>query len=170
MSDVQTVELNLPRDTTIKELVALQRTALITGSPNAADMYYKSLVAMAKTKEEVDNLFAEWWRYQYDEGKFTKTDMIERWFGNVLDDDRIHGVSTPLYATSTSMIGELTDDSAGLVCTPSTESTAGNDPFAHLPQFWCVEVSAEKNEDGSHTIYYVEHIDDTADVRSGEHL
>ena len=170
MSDVQTVEINLPRDTTIKELVALQRTALITGSPNAADMYYKSLVAMAKTKEEVDNLFAEWWRYQYDEGKFTKTDMIERWFGNVLDDDRIHGVSTPLYATSTSMIGELTDDSAGLVCTPSTESTAGNDPFAHLPQFWCVEVSAEKNEDGSHTIYYVEHIDDTADVRSGEHL
>ncbi len=45
MSDVQTVEINLPRDTTIKELVALQRTALITGSPNAADMYYKSPVS-----------------------------------------------------------------------------------------------------------------------------
>ena len=62
MSDGQTVEINLPRDTTIKELVALQRTALITGSPNAADMYYKSLVDMANTKEAVDNLFAEWWR------------------------------------------------------------------------------------------------------------
>lgn len=49
-------------------------------------------------------------------------------------------------------------------------TTAGSDPFAHLPQFWCLEVSAEKNTDGSHTIYYVEHIDDTSDVRSGEHL
>lgn len=96
--------------------------------------------------------------------------MLERWFGNVLVDTRVHGVTTPRYAKSTSMIGELTDDSTGLVCTPSTESTAGSDPFAHLPQFWCLEVSAEKNTDGSHTIYYVEHIDDTADVRSGEHL
>ena len=68
------------------------------------------------------------------------------------------------------MLGELTDDSAGLVCTPSTEAKAGTDPFAHLPQFWCLEVAAEKNADGSHTIYYIEHIDDTADVRSGEYL
>ena len=68
------------------------------------------------------------------------------------------------------MIGELTDDSAGLTCTPSTESTAGSDPFAHLPQFWCLEVAAEKKADGSHEIFYVEHIDDTAKVRGGEHL
>ena len=96
--------------------------------------------------------------------------MLERWFGNVLEDDRVHGVTTPRYAKSTSMLGELTDDSAGLVCTPSTEAKAGADPFAHLPQFWCLEVAAEKNADGSHTIYYIEHIDDTADVRSGEYL
>ena len=52
----------------------------------------------------------------------------------------------------------------------TTESTAGSDPFAHLPQFWCLEVAAEKKADGSHEIFYVEHIDDTAKVRGGEHL
>ena len=134
------------------------------------DLEYKEKVAAATSKEEVDALFAEWWMIQYDAELFTKVEMLERWFGNVLVDTRVHGVTTPRYAKSTSMLGELTDDSAGLVCTPSTESTAGSDPFAHLPQFWCLEVSAEKNTDGSHTIYYVEHIDDTADVRSGEHL
>ena len=164
-------KINIPRDTTIKELVGLQKASVIAGSnPNAADAYYKQLVAMCKNKEEVDSLFTEWWGFQYDPEKYSKAEMLDRWFGKVLDDDRIHGCMTPLYSKSTSMIGDLTDDSEGLACTPSTESTTGNDPFAHLPQFWCLEVAAEKNEDGSHTIYYVEHIDDIADVRSGEHL
>ena len=134
------------------------------------DMIYKDKVAAATTKAEVDTLFAEWWKSQYDSDTYSKSDMLERWFGNVLVDNRVHGVKTPLYAKSTSMIGELTDDSAGLVCTPSTEAVAGNDPFDHLPQFWCLEVSAEKQADGSHVIYYVEHIDSIDDVRSGEHL
>ena len=134
------------------------------------DMIYKDKVAVATTKAEVDTLFAEWWKSQYDSDTYSKSDMLERWFRNVLVDNRVHGVKTPLYAKSTSMIGELTDDSAGLVCTPSTEAVAGNDPFDHLPQFWCLEVSAEKQADGSHVIYYVEHIDSIDDVRSGEHL
>ena len=122
------------------------------------------------TKEEVDALFVEWWKYQYHPDLHTKAEMLERWFGNVLDDDRVHGVSFPLYGTSTSAVGELTDDSVGLTVTPSTEETAGQDDFAKLPQFWCLEVSAEKNADGSHEIYYVEHIDSMKNVRSGEHL
>ena len=134
------------------------------------DLIYKDKVAAATTKAEVDALFVEWWNSQYDPDVYTKSDMLERWFGNVLVDNRVHGVKTPLYAKSTSMIGELTDDSAGLVCTPSTETTAGDDPFDHLPQFWCLEVSAEKQADGSHVIYHVEHIDSIDDVRSGEHL
>ena len=134
------------------------------------DMIYKDKVAAATTKAEVDTLFAEWWKSQYDSDTYSKSDMLERWFGNVLVDNRVHGVKTPLYVKSTSMIGELTDDSAGLVCTPSTEAVAGNDPFDHLPQFWCLEVSAEKQADGSHVVYYVEHIDSIDDVRSGEHL
>ena len=136
---------------------------------SAIDKIYNARVLQATSKEEVDTLFVEWWNYQYDT-TCTKAEMLERWFGTVLNDSRVHGEKQPLYSKSTSMIGELTDDSAGLVCIPSTETTAGNDPFAHLPQFWCLEVSAEKNADGSHEIFYVEHIDDTADVRSGEHL
>ena len=157
---------NFPRESTIRELVDLQRADLA----GKADAAYKDKVAAATTKAEVDDLFVEWWKYQYDPAVYSKADMLERWFGKVLEDSRVHGVTTPRYAKSTSMIGELTDDSAGLVCTPSTEATAGSDPFAHLPQFWCLEVAAEKKADGSHEIFYVEHIDSTKDVRSGEHL
>ena len=145
-------------------------SALKNYTAGQADVDYKEKVAKATSKAEVDDLFVEWWKFQYKPEIYTKADMLERWFGNVLEDDRVHGVTTPRYAKSTSMLGELTDDSAGLVCTPSTEAKAGADPFAHLPQFWCLEVAAEKNADGSHTIYYIEHIDDTADVRSGEYL
>ena len=157
---------NFPRESTIRELVDLQRADLA----GKADAAYKDKVAAATTKAEVDDLFVEWWKYQYDPTVYSKADMLERWFGRVLEDSRVHGVTTPRYAKSTSMIGELTDDSAGLVCTPSTEATVGSDPFAHLPQFWCLEVAAEKKADGSHEIFYVEHIDSTKDVRSGEHL
>lgn len=135
-----------------------------------ADVEYKEKVSKVTSKAEVDDLFVEWWKYQYKPEIYSKSDMLERWFGNVLEDARVHGVTTPRYSKSTSMIGELTDDSAGLVCVPSTETVAGSDPFAHLPQFWCLEVAAEKNADGSHTIYYVEHIDETEKVRSGEYL
>lgn len=158
--------INIPRDTTMQLLVKVHRDQIA----GEMDLKYKEKVAAATSKAEVDALFAEWWKVQYNPDLFTKSEMLERWFGNVLVDTRVHGVTTPRYSKSTSMIGELTDDSTGLTCTPSTESTAGSDPFAHLPQFWCLEVSAEKNTDGSHTVYYVEHIDDTADVRSGEHL
>ena len=158
--------INIPRESTFRELVDLQRADLA----GKADAAYKEKVAAATTKAEVDDLFVEWWKYQYDPALYSKADMLERWFGKVLEDSRVHGVTTPRYAKSTSMIGELTDDSAGLVCTPSTEATAGSDPFAHLPQFWCLEVDAEKKADGSHEIFYVEHIDSTKDVRSGEHL
>ena len=163
--------INFPRDTTLKQLNAIQRAAAAgCSTPGAADLCYKHLVACATSKAEVDSMFVEWWKAQYDSTKYTKVQMLERWFGNVLEDDRVHGCTVPLYPTSTSAIGELTDDSVGLVCTPSTASTPGRDDFAHLPQFWCLEVAAEKKEDGSHEIFYVEHIDDLDDVRSGEHL
>jgi hypothetical protein len=168
MSDMT---INIPRDTTVKDLVEMQKVAVAGGTnPGAADACYKYLVSKCTTKEEVDSLFIEWWKSQFDSSKNTRAEMLERWFGRVLEDDRVHGVVFPLYKTSNTSIGELTDDSAGLVVTPSTSETAGRDDFARLPQFWCVEVSAEKNSDGSHEIYYVEHIDDIADVRSGEHL
>ena len=163
--------INIPRESTMKALMEMQKMAVAGGAnPGAADLCYKYMVAQCTSKEQVDNLFIEWWKSQYDASKFTKVEMLERWFGRVLEDDRVHGVVFPLFATSSTAIGELTDDSAGLKCVPSTAKTQGQDDFAHLPQFWCLEVSAEKKTDGSHEIFYVEHIDDINDVRSGEHL
>ena len=109
----------------------------------------------------------DWWHGQWVEGESSYNSMLARWFGNVLHDDRVHGVKLPLFATSSSPTGEKTDDSVGLVCEPSTEAEAKRDDFAHLAQFWCVEVAAEKNTDGTHTIYACEFIDPLDVVRAG---
>jgi hypothetical protein len=162
---------NIPRDSTLQELVALQKAALIGGGDaGAIDSYYCTLVNKCTNLDQVNALFREWWNSQYTEGTTARADLLERWFGTVLDDDRVHGVKFPLFSTSTTAIGEKTDDSVGLTCVPSTETSEGQDDFAHLPQFWCVEVSAEKNADGTITVYAVEGIDDINDVRSGKHL
>lgn len=136
----------------------------------AIDIQYNALVNTASSAADVDTLFASWWRINWREGETTRNELISRWFENVLYDDRVHGAKLPLFDTSNTAIGEFTDDSVGLTCVPSTAATAGQDDFAKLPQFWCLEVAAEKNTDGTHTIYAVEHIDDISTVRSGEHL
>ena len=134
---------------------------------NKIDALYNILANKCTTKAELDQLFVDWWHGQWVEGESTYNSMLARWFGNVLHDDRIHGVKLPLFATSQSPTGELTDDSVGLVCEPSTEAEAKRDDFAHLAQFWCCEVAAEKNADGTHTIYACEFIDPLDVVRAG---
>lgn len=165
--------VNIPRETTQRAMLAVQQAQLIaTGATPAIDHYFNSCVLAAKSVAEVDALFCKWWCLVKESASTepTNVELLERWFGTVLDDTRVHGVKMPLFSTSETAIGELTEDSVGLTCTPSTEDTAGQDDFAYLPQFWCLEVSAEKNADGSHDIYAVEHIDDIETVRSGEHL
>ena len=173
--------VNIPRDTTVREgndilrqIVQVQKAAVIaSGNAGAIDSLYNGFVRDAKSVGEVNALFKRWWHENW--GATVGTDnaarqeLCERWFGNVLNDERVHGVKFPLFSTSPAVIGELTDDSVGLSCTPSTASTAGRDDFAHLPQFWCLEVAMERNADGTHTITRVEHIDSTADVRSGKY-
>ena len=101
--------INIPRESTMKALMEMQKMAVAGGAnPGAADLCYKYMVAQCTSKEQVDNLFIEWWKSQYDASKFTKVEMLERWFGRVLEDDRVHGVSFPLFATSSTAIGELT--------------------------------------------------------------
>ena len=134
------------------------------------DLLYRTHVINAANAKEVDDLFAEWWWINWNEGKTNRQDLLERWFGSVLDDGLVHGVKLPLFKTSSSPSGELTNDSVGLVCEPSTAAKAGRDDFAKLPQFWCLEVSAEKRPDGSHEIFAVEHIDSIDKVRDGTHL
>ena len=134
---------------------------------NKIDALYNILANKCTTKAELDQLFVDWWHGQWVEGESSYNSMLARWFGNVLHDDRVHGVKLPLFAPSQSPTGELTDDSVGLVCEPSTEAEAKRDDFAHLAQFWCVEVAAEKNADGTHTIYACEFIDPLDVVRAG---
>ena len=131
----------------------------------AIDQIYHSMVIRVKSVDEVNNIFVSWWKSRWTENT-TKQSMVEEWFGKVLYDDRVHGVKLPLFSTSTSYKGELTDDSAGLVCETSTASKAGRDDFAFLPQFWTLEVAALKNEDGTHEFVAVEHIDPIEEVRN----
>ena len=155
------MDLNIFKEATQQQILA-QLVLLV-------DAQYKTKVAGATTKEQVDALFAQWWASVYTEGA-DKAALLERWFGNVLADSRVHGAKLPLFATSQSSTGELTGDSVGLVCEPSTAAVAGRDDFAHLPQFWTLEVSAEKNVDGTISVYKVQNIDPIEEVRSGEHL
>lgn len=134
------------------------------------DGLYVQAVHNATSVAQVNGLFQEWWKKNWVEGTSTRTQMLERWFGNVLTSDKVYGTKLPLFATSNSANGEYIDDSVGLTCTPSTNSVPGQDDFAFKPEFWCIEASGEHNSDGSITIYAVELIDDLATVRSGEHL
>ena len=144
-----------------------QGPAGTSADPAQIDAIYNLLANKCTTKAELDQLFVDWWHGQWVEGESSYNSMLARWFGNVLHDDRIHGFKAPLFATSSSPTGEKTDDSVGLVCEPSTEAEAKQDDFAHLAQFWCVEVAAEKNTDGTHTIYACEFIDPLDVVRAG---
>ena len=170
------MDLNLMKEETLQTILAetvttsemAERIAL--AHQDRVDKGYHQQALEVKSTAEMDALFARWWHAQWIEGVTTRNALLERWFSQVLYDDRVHGVKLPLFNTSTSAIGELTDDSAALVCEPSTATEAKRDDFAYLPQFWCVEVAAEKNPDGSHVIYAVEHIDPIETVRSGEHL
>lgn len=141
--------------------------AVIQETNDKIDAVYNSLVKKAETVDEVNQLFKDWWNANWEEGSSTYNDMLERWFGKVLDDDKVYGVKLPLFETSTSPQGEYIEDSVGAIVTPATEEDPGQNDFAKTPQFWCVEVAAEKNADGSHTIYACEFIDDINVVRNG---
>ena len=141
--------------------------AAIQETNDKIDAVYNSLVKKAKTVDEVNQLFKDWWNANWEEGTSTYNYMLERWFGKVLDDDKVYGVKLPLFETSTSPQGEYIEDSVGLIIANSTEDYSAQNDFAKTPQFWCVEVAAEKNADGSHTIYACEYIDDINVVRNG---
>lgn len=141
--------------------------AAIQETNDKIDAVYNSLVKKAKSVDEVNQLFKDWWNANWEEGSSTYNDMLERWFGKVLDDDKVYGVKLPLFETSTLPQGEYIENSVGLTITNSTDEEVGQNDFAKTPQFWCVEVAAEKNADGSHTIYACEFIDDINVVRNG---
>ena len=141
--------------------------AAIQATNDKIDAVYNSLVKKAESVDEVNQLFKDWWNANWEEDSSTYNDMLERWFGKVLDDDKVYGVKLPLFETSTSPQGEYIEDAVGAIVSPSTDEEANQNDFARTPHFWCVEVAAEKNADGSHTIYACEYIDDIDVVRNG---
>ena len=61
--------VNLPRDSTLRELVAVQKASIIaSGNAAAIDRLYGSLVRAAKSVEEVNTLFVDWWNICWKEG------------------------------------------------------------------------------------------------------
>lgn len=86
--------INFPREETLQSLVNVHYDHYA----KEADTLYKAKVAAVTSKTEVDGLFVEWWKYQYNPEYYSKVDMMERWFGNVLEDDRVHGEKQPLYS------------------------------------------------------------------------
>ena len=170
------INLNLFQENTLQQILdetkkTTTETERIARAQQArTDMMYRAKVAAANSVSQVNSLFVTWWKSQEIPGITTREELLSRWFGTVLDDKRVHGSKTPLFKTSQAPKGEFLNDSIGMVCTPSTASSAERDDFAYLPQFWALEVSAEKLPDGSHKIHAVEFIDSTKDVRCGEYL
>ncbi len=108
----------------------------------ALDSEYSALIKPTN----INGMFVEWWN-EADNGYYTRTELLERWF-TLLRSEKIYGVKTPLFATSQSYQGELTDDSIELgVCTPSTNSVKGTDNFITERAFWYVEVNYEIDDD-----------------------
>ena len=143
-------------DKTGQDMVSnLTRIADQMTSPKRLDAEYGAKV----TKENIDNMFVEWWMLA-DDGSYTKTQLLERWF-NLLRDDKIFGVKTYNFSDSATSEGELTDDSIPLgVCTPSTETVQGTDNFCKEKTFWTVEVNYEIGTDGETVITAVDNIHD----------
>ena len=170
------MDLNLMKEETLQTILAetvttsemAERIAL--AHQDRVDKGYHQQALEVKSTAEMDALFARWWHAQWIEGVTTRNALLERWFSRVLYDDRVHGVRFPLFSVSEATIGELTDDSASLVCETSTGTKAGRDDFAFLPQFWAVEVAAEKDIFGGHTILAVEHIDPIEKIRKTDKL
>ena len=55
--------INIPRESTMKALMEMQKMAVAGGAnPGADDLCYKYMVAQCTSKEQVDNLLIEWWK------------------------------------------------------------------------------------------------------------
>lgn len=118
------------------------------------DVFYASSI----TPENIDNMFVSWWAGA-NNGDYTKTQLLARWF-NLLNDDMTYGVRFYKFITSVSPQGELIDDSVDLgVCTPSTNSVRGTDNFCKQKSFWTVEINYEIDANGEIDVKAVDKVD-----------
>ena len=103
-------------------------------------------------------MFVSWW-HGADDGQYTKTQLLSRWF-NLLNSDKTFGTKFYNFGTSQTTQGELCDDSAEIgVTTPSTNTVKGKDPLHQQFAFWTVEVEYEIDANGEIEIKSVAKVD-----------
>lgn len=130
--------------------------AQLAGTSGAA--IYDAFYAAGVTPENIDDMFVSWW-HGADDGQYTKTQLLARWF-NLLNSDKTFGTKFYNFGTSQTTQGELCDDSAEIgVTTPSTNTVKGNDPLHQQFAFWTVEVEYEIDANGEIEIKSVAKVD-----------
>ena len=130
--------------------------AQLAGTSGAA--IYDAFYAAGVTPENIDDMFVSWW-HGADDGQYTKTQLLARWF-NLLNSDKTFGTKFYNFGTSQTTQGELCDDSAEIgVTTPSTNTVKGNDPLHKQFAFWTVEVEYEIDANGEIEIKSVAKVD-----------
>ena len=130
--------------------------AQLAGTSGAA--IYDAFYAAGVTPENVDDMFVSWW-HGADDGQYTKTQLLARWF-NLLNSDKTFGTKFYNFGTSQTTQGELCDDSAEIgVTTPSTNTIKGKDPLHQQFAFWTVEVEYEIDANGEIEIKSVAKVD-----------
>lgn len=130
--------------------------AQLAGTSGAA--IYDAFYAAGVTPENIDDMFVSWW-HGADDGQYTKTQLLARWF-NLLNSDKTFGTKFYNFGTSQTTQGELCDDSAEIgVTTPSTNTIKGKDPLHQQFAFWTVEVEYEIDANGEIEIKSVAKVD-----------
>lgn len=130
--------------------------AQLAGTSGAA--IYDAFYAAGVTPENIDDMFVSWW-HGADDGQYTKTQLLTRWF-NLLNSDKTFGTKFYNFGTSQTTQGELCDDSAEIgVTTPSTNTVKGKDPLHQQFAFWTVEVEYEIDANGEIEIKSVAKVD-----------
>lgn len=130
--------------------------AQLAGTSGAA--IYDAFYAAGVTPENIDDMFVSWW-HGADDGQYTKTQLLARWF-NLLNSDKTFGTKFYNFGTSQTTQGELCDDSAEIgVTTPSTNTVKGKDTLHQQFAFWTVEVEYEIDANGEIEIKSVAKVD-----------
>lgn len=132
------------------------KAAELAGTTGAA--IYDSFYASSVTPENIDDMFVSWW-HGADDGNYTKTQLLARWF-NLLHSDKTFGVKFYDFGTSQTTEGEFVEDSKGLgAATPSTNTVIGKDPYCKQFAFWTIEVEYEIDTNGEIEIKAVDKVD-----------
>lgn len=130
--------------------------AQLAGTSGAA--IYDAFYAAGVTPENIDDMFVSWW-HGADDGQYTKTQLLARWF-NLLNSDKTFGTKFYNFGTSQTTQGELCDDSTEIgVTTPSTNTVKGKDPLHQQFAFWTVECEYEIDANGEIEIKSVAKVD-----------